>query len=315
MRRERGLLGLASLEVVHVTLLWVLVLAGSVPFLMVVLLAVPAQESVAVSGFSDAVLFWLSQNYRALMVVIVVAFVAYTAAAVLSVAAQGGIVSETARSLSGAKASASSGLTTGFRLWWRSAAILALPALPSLIVVLGLAVALQVGIAAPLAAGARPDFLRFELVADALAPVSSLFSIAAVPLSVWAFVSLRFAIIDDLAWRASFARGWRLLKSHPGEIALMFIVVYVVAFAVALAAELAAGAIAGVLGAIAFVLGIQAGLRAGAFLGVIAALVLLVLMAVTSAGLSALSSVCWTVMWTKLTVQEADPIVAESLPS
>lgn len=316
VRRERGLWGLGAIELLRHLTLWALIAVVAVPMVMLSMVAAASRDSVAMSVFGDGLAFWLASRYVGLLALLVAVFLAYTAAAVLSLAAQAGIVSETAKALDGERPSATAGLAVGFKRWWRAAAILALPALPSLLYALILAIVVRSLVAAPLAAGERLDFVQLQGVMSGLSPVSWVVGLVALPLGVLAAVALRIAIIEDIEWREAFKGAWEFCREHFSHVALMFLVLYLVAFAATLVAELAVGIIGGVLGVGAVLVGTSAGLEAGVAVGAVAIVVLLVLFGMFMAGLGLVSSISWTIMWSRLRPPGQSPaIVAASAVS
>lgn len=315
VRRERGLWGLGAIELLHHLMLWLLMLVVMLPVVLLAMVAAASRDSVAMSTFGDGVAFWLASRYVELMALLVAVFLAYTAAAVLSLAAQAGIVSETAKTLAGEKPSATAGLAVGFKRWWRAAAILALPALPGLLYALLLAILVRSLVAAPLAAGEQLDFVQLQAVMSGLSPVSWLVGLVALPLGVLAAVALRIGIIEDTEWRVALKDAWRFCREHLTHVALLFLVLYLVAFAATLVAELAIGMVGGVFGVGAVLVGTSAGLEAGVAVGAVGIVALLVLLAAFMAGLGLVSSVSWTMMWMRLRPDQSPTAEAASAVS
>lgn len=303
VRRERGLWWLGAVEALHVLLLWLLMLSVTLPLLLVLFLAFAPQQDLPLPPIADDLSFWLSRNYVALMASMVIAFLAYAVAAVVTVAAQGGIVHQVGQALRGGPVSASRGLAAGFAMWWRTAAILALPALPSLLFLLALALMLQFMVVGPLSAGGSPDALQLRITLDAISPLSTLVSFATVPLSVWAFLALRFAILADLTWRDAYVAAWRLAKAHLKDVALLFLVIYAVMFVVAFVAEVVIGLASGLLSLVAILSWSMGGVAVAIAFVAFAALVAMIALAGVSAGIALVTSAVWTLFWTRLQPQ------------
>lgn len=299
IKRERGLWGLAAIELVHYLLLMLLALLTSVPVVMLAA-AAASQQRLAVSSVIDTATFWFASHYTALLILLGVVFVAYATAAVLSVAAQAGIVDQAARSLRGGVVVAGDGLGVGFRLWWRAASILALPALPALLYYLALAIVMQAMVAAPLSTGARPDLAGVNTAIGLLSPVSTMVGVLGIPLGVLAILALRFGVIRDLAWRDAFREAWRFAKVHFTHVALLYLVLLLVILLATFASEFVFGMLSAVFLGAALVVGMNVGKAVGIAIGVVGGILVVAAFCAFLAVLSLVNSVSWTVMYVRL---------------
>lgn len=244
----------------------------------------------AVSG-SAPLVFVLSVAIGIVLVVLLVA----------DVAAQGGLVTEVDAVRRGEPASLGRGMRFGMARWWRIAALVALVALPALVMGLLYSIVLfnftrTADDAESLAVGVA--YLQM------LSPLSSIVNLISIPLSVLATLALRFALIDDLEWRPALAAGWRHLFGHFVEVLAVW--------AVLLLVGMVAGAVLGVgLGvgvaaaAVAVAVSVAAGGSPLVALGLgLGALVLVGVAFVAQMLIVSLSSAMWTIYWRTSTGRE-----------
>jgi hypothetical protein len=150
---------------------------------------------------------------------------------VLDVAAQTGMVAQVNAVAEHRPASFGSGLLDGFRLWWRAVALFALAALPTMAYLLVMAIVVLLTVSLPLYRGQPPQPATAFAANLALSPLSAIVSLVSIPLGVLVQLALRFAVVDDVAWRPAFSSAWRLARANLAEIAVVYVVVMLVSFA------------------------------------------------------------------------------------
>ncbi len=258
---------------------------------------------------------WLGAHLGAVVAVTAAVFSAWLALGVLDVAAQIGIVTQVDESARWRPASVRVGMRDGFRHWWRAIALFALAALPSLTYLLVMAVVVLVTVSIPLYMGELPKPGAAFVANMVLSPLSALVSLSAVPLGVLVQLALRFAVLENLAWRASVRSAWRLSKANLAEVAIAFLVVALVSSLATLAFVVAAAAAA----AIASVLVLGAALlatsgdtaSAGRIAGFGAAGFAGLLFLAFQAVMFVWQSAMWTLVWRDRTAAVVDSSVAE----
>jgi hypothetical protein len=192
---------------------------------------------------------WLGAHLEVVVIGAIAVFSAWLVLGVFDVAAQIGIVTQVDAVAESRSASLTTGLRDGFRLWWRAVALLALAALPALVYLLLMALLVLFAVTIPLYLGQPPHAGAALLSNLVLAPLSGVVSLVSVPLVILVQLALRFAVIDDSAWRPAFGAAWRLAKAHLAEIAVTYLLlmlvtlVAVVAFAAIVAAAVAIGGV------------------------------------------------------------------------
>jgi hypothetical protein len=311
-RRSRPLLGLGAISAAQ-TLIFIPVFVAMIvplmalPRLVSVLAALqqapgsgaePASPALAeqIASVSQSVLDRLPVIASLSLVVLVL----WILLAVFDVASQAGMVRAASASLEDRAVSVSSAMREGFGLWWRTAYLLAIAAMPALIMLTAVAIAFLFTYSLPLSRGQMPSAAAGAGMQLVFGPLQTVASVLGAALGVIAQISLRFAVLDDVHWREAWARGWALTRSCVTDALVVYLFVAVLAglaSTVAIAACVAVGAAfvtAGV--GLAAVAGSAVGTVVGA-VGVIAASAGYLLF---SAVLLAWTSTVWTVLWRRL---------------
>jgi hypothetical protein len=261
------------------------------------------QQTTFVSGLLAAS-GWLSSHWTPIVAGIGLLTVAWAVSGVFDVAATAGMISQTEAVSQGHRASVSAGLREGFSMWWRAAGLLAIAALPSLLLMLAAAVFTLLAVSLPLAAGQAPNAALLQLGNLMTTPLSTVVSLANIPLAVLVTLGLRFAVLDHLNWRSAFGSAWHMARVHLADVAVMYLVVtgVLLAASLGLAALSALVVTAGVLaGALAVAAGMAA--TSAPVIAVAAATGLLLLAGYVLFMVVVLvwQSVSWTLFWRRLT--------------
>ena len=191
---------------------------------------------------------WLGAHLGTVAIGAVAVFSVWLVLGVFDVVAQIGIVTQANAVAERDPASLATGLRDGFRLWWRAVALLALAALPTLAYLLLMALMVLFTVTLPLYLG-QPPHAGAALVSNlVLAPLSGIASLVSVPLAVLIQLAMRFAVIDDSAWRPSFGAAWRLAKANLAEIAVTYVLLLLVALLAVIACAVLVAAAAAIIG-------------------------------------------------------------------
>ena len=319
MRRAGAVWRLALISTAQVLLYGLIVLGLVVPMAALVQLSAAARagvDHVGTAGQPEAAQFasqvsqavvWVGAHWAPIVVVIVALTIAWAVSGVLDVAAAAGMITQTNASREGSPTSAATGLGDGFRIWWRTVALLAIAALPSLTYMLAIAVYTFVAVSLPLYQRRLPDASAVAAGNLISGPLSTLVSLVGVPLGVLVALGLRFAVLEDCEWRQAFARAWRLARARLVDVALMYLVIVGITTAIVLAIGLAVGLVAAVGGiVVGLLVAGGAGLTTAPViaLGFVGAIVCgLLLLALTIVTL-VWQSVAWTLFWRRVTGAE-----------
>jgi hypothetical protein len=238
--RTRALWWLAAIAAAQLVAYAVMALAVAVPMTVLtqlvssvastesgLALGTPSPRAQQLLGLAQ----WMGSHFLALALGVVAVVLVWLVLGVFDVAAQTGMITQVDAVASQRPASLGAGLRDGFRLWWRSVALLALAVLPALVYLLVMAVVMFFTISLPLYLG-QPPKASAALVANlAISPLAGLVSLASVPLGVLVQLALRFAFLDDLPWRSAFGASWRLAKMYFVEILLTYALIALVSVA------------------------------------------------------------------------------------
>jgi hypothetical protein len=277
-------------------------------------LNVPETAAVTASRAQIAqVVLWLNGHWVPLGVFVFIITAIWAVFGVYDVAATAGMISQAEAATLRRRASASAGLRGGFRIWWRTVGLLAIAAMPSLIYMLVIALISFFTVSLPIYRGTLPNTAAMSASNAITVPLSSIVSIASIPLGILVALGLRYAVLEDCEWRDAFRRAWRLAKSKLAEVAIMYFVVLVVltmlsfVMIVAIAVVVAAAAVL-----VALFMGGSAGVLTGGSVFVIAISALLVTAVCigTMALMLLWQSVAWTLFWRRLTGREPPTLTA-----
>lgn len=329
MRRNGALWGLAMISSAQVALYAIIVGGLIAPMSVLTQLLVQAQSAntvqfgvspPAVSTASRAALteatVWVGAHAGPLLVAIFGVTAIWAVFGVYDVAATAGIITQTDAATRRRSTSAAAGLRDGFRIWWRTVELLAIAALPSLLYMLAIALVTVFTVSLPLYRGQLPDAAAMSMGNVVTAPLSLVVTIAGIPLSILVALGLRFAVLQDCAWRVAFGRAWRLAKSSLVEVALMYLVLLVVLTLISFALTLliVVVSVAAVI-LVATLMSASGGVLTGGSVFVIAIASLLAI--ACSLGTMAFAllwqSVAWTTFWLRLT--GAEPAFETARPS
>lgn len=303
MRKQRPLWLLASFPALLAVLVTTLAMLLSALFaIMVTINASGIGDYLLASPLGLRVFDWFTHNERTVLLGGVLLAVLTVLLGVLDIAAQGGIVVETAQSLEGKRASVADGFASGFRNWWRSAALLALPALPGTLYVLAVSIVVHVTVTQRIrVAGQAPDFPALRGWMSALSPAGSVLGLLAMPLGVIAFIALRSALLEDQHWRSALTTAWALVRTRTRDCAMMFLAIFAVSLAVTFAGEFIVGAAAVPLAVVASIAASRGQVGGAILVSFAAVLLFVVLFAVIVTVTSLLTSVSWTLFWSRVT--------------
>ncbi len=236
-------LGLVSAVQVVVYTGIVASITGPLAVLPQLVMAPSASPTLAESQLQDlrmrvlaVVTDWLALHGGALLLGIVAVFTLWIALGVLDVASQSGLITQATASAGGRPTSFRVGMRDGFRVWWRVIGLLAITALPSLFSMVGMALVMLFTMTLPLLRGAAPDPGAAFAGNLILSPLSSLAALVSIPLGATAQLGMRDAVLSDADWRTAFRAGWKLIKMHLAEVAVVYLLVAVVGIVVAMMA-------------------------------------------------------------------------------
>jgi hypothetical protein len=246
---------------------------------------------------------WLSANLAPLVAGMVAVILLWIVLGVFDVAAQPGLITQASAASQGEPASVSAGMRDGFRLWWRTIGLLALAALPSLLYLLVMALVTLFTVSLPLYRGELPS-PGASIAANMLAsPLSTLTSLAAIPLGVLVQLSLRFGVVENREWRSALGQGWRLIKTRFADVAFMYLSLLGVSLIVSIPLTVVIVIITGVAAVVAissFAAG-AGGMAMGVTAIVIGVTAMMLLMFAVSVAWFVYQSVVWTLFWRRAT--------------
>jgi hypothetical protein len=298
MRRNPALWGLAGVSALQVAL-YALIVGGVVAPMAVLSQAMIGLRASQVDGANtdSAVQLstlvtesgrWIGGHWALLVGVTAAAMALWATSGVMDVAATVGAITQTDAAMGGAQPSVSAGLHDGFGVWWRTIGLLAIAALPTLLYLLVYALITFYTVSLPLYTGSLPNPAAMSSGNAILVPMSTLVTIAGIPLGVIVALGLRFVALRGLDWRSALAAGWRLARERFGNVALMYLIIMAVTTLATIAATVV----------IAVVLVVLVGM-----LGVVALIPMLALIA----GTLLWQSVSWTVFWRRSLAAETAP--------
>ena len=245
----------------------------------------------------------LLEYLPAIISIVVCVFAIWVVLGVLDVAAQPAMITVSIARIEGRPVTAQQALRGGFALWWRTAGLLAVAALPSLLIVLGIGVSTLFTYTLPLMRGQMPDPAAGVTTQIAFTPLQVAASTVSVVLSVVVTIALRHALVEGAKLREALGRSWRLVKTNLASVALTYLAATIVAVLVAIVLALATALVGGV-GA-ALVVG-GAVIATGSFgaaawiAGVVVTVLALAVGLVFQAALYAWTSTVWTIAWRNL---------------
>ena len=272
-----------------------------------------AQREMCTNGIIAASA-WLSTHWAPLIVGISALMTAWVVFGVLDVAATAGVITQADETLQHRAASTTLGLSDGFRIWWRTAGLLAISALPSLALMLVGSAFTFFTVTLPLTEGRLPSAAVLNFGNLLTTPLSAIATLVNIPLAVLVALGLRYAVLDGLHWREAFTRAWRLARSRLADVALMYLVVTGVAMAASLALVtliVIMTMIAGLAAAVLVALGLAGTSPLVIIIAVGAGLILLAGYVLFMVLVLVWQSVSWTVFWRQVT----GPVLASESPS
>ena len=238
VRSNRGLWGLGIVQMVFGMAYGLMLLAAIMPIVMGTALYQQAdfgpEATSELLGFAD----FFTQNFALFIAVVVLLFVLVIVTGVFQVAAFGGSVTQVDRVRQGGKASFTEGMREGMRHWWRTAGLLAISAIPSLVYLFALSLVGFFTLSMPIIRGDAPDMAGLMLGQTIVSPLALLSSLVAIPLSLLVQLSLRYALLVGQEWKPALKSGWQLMKARLGAVALMYLSMYIVALIASVAMQL-----------------------------------------------------------------------------
>jgi hypothetical protein len=193
----------------------------------------------------------------------------------------------------------------GFAVWWQSIGLLAVAALPALVLMLALALSTLLTYTLPLSRGELPNTAVALGSQVAMTPLQGIVSVVSIVLGVIVQMSLRSVVLEGMVWRPAFRSGWETSRAHMADVALVYVFVTAAAIPVGLVSVIVVGVIAVVVGGLAAAVTVLVGgsTMAGAVWGIaigsiFATPVWLGIQALFIAWVSA----AWTVLWRRLRV-------------
>ena len=322
-RRSRPLWGLCAISTAQTAVYSLVVLLMVLPSAALPQLVAPLEmasratapeaaqharaSSVLLSG-SEAIV----RNLPAVIGGIIALLCVWIVSGVFDVAAQAGTITQVAEELGGRRASVGVGVRDGFAVWWQTIGLLAIAALPALVVVLGLGISTLLTYTLPLMRGELPSSTGAVWGQLALAPLQSIMSLVSVLLSVVVQLALRFVAIDRAPWRAALRKGWVIARRRTADVALVYLFATAVALAAVLAETIVLGLVCTLVGGLAggLTLVVGAAFPVGLGVGIGSAVV------VGSVGmfgfqtvLLAWYSAVWTILWSRVRGDAPEPAV------
>jgi hypothetical protein len=265
-----------------------------------------APSTAALSALSGTLLAGSEAVVRYLPMVvtgIVLLMCLWVASGVFDVAAQAGSVSQVNRVAEGRRASVRDGMRDGFAVWWQSIGLLAVAALPALVLMLALALSTLWTYTLPLSRGELPNTAVALGSQVAMTPLQGIVSIVSIVLGVIVQMSLRSVVLEGMAWRPALRSGWAMSRAHVADVALVYVFVTAVAIPVGLVSVIVIGVIALVVGGLAAAVTVLLGgsTMAGAVWGLaLGSLCATPVWFGIQALFIAWISAAWTVLWRRL---------------
>ncbi len=245
-------------------------------------------------------------------------FVVWIVLGVLDVAAQAGMIAEADGQLRSLPAGVRERMRGGFRVWWRVAALSAVAAMPTLLMLLALGLSTTFTYTIPLWRGQLPDpaaALGGQLL---MVPLQGVAAVATTVLAVLVQIALRSAVLEDLHWRESLRRGFDLIKANLAHVVLTYLILAAVSAALLIGVSFGASVLIGAVSALAISLLVASSAAYGtAVFGLMgtAALVLTVAGVVLYALFIAWTSAVWTILWRNLTTPPGQAATSVRPPS
>jgi len=219
---------------------------------------------------------------------------------IFDIAAQAGMIVEVDGVLQHRTAPLLDRLRNGFGMWWRVAGLSAVAAMPTLVMLLLVALVTMLTVTLPLSRGELPNPAAALSGQMVMVPLQGIASVATTVLAVVVQIALRSAVLEDLHWRQSLRRGFDLVRANLVHVALTYLIATALATAVALGFALLASVVAGVAGvALTALLAVSPAVL-GPSLAVVAVLGGLVLAGVAVALYAhfiAWMAAVWTILW------------------
>jgi hypothetical protein len=313
-RRSRSLQGLGAISAAQVVMYSLVVMLMVLPSFALPQLLAPLQaasganapEAAQLASVSSAALSFgraVASHLPAIVTGIVLVMAAWVASGIFDVAAQAGSVVVVSEELAGGSRSLRESMRSGFGVWWQAIGLLAVAALPALVLVLALGLTTLFTYSIPLMRGQVPSPAVSMSWQAVLAPLQSVASIVSVVLGVVVQVSMRFVALEHATWRRALRDGWAMTRAHVADIALLYVLSAGIGAAVLLAmsviSTIACLLIAGVVGGVLLALHASTAVVLTA-VGIVLAVVGGAGLFVCDAGLLAWYSAAWTVLWSRL---------------
>jgi hypothetical protein len=233
-----------------------------------------------------------------LLGVIVLLFLFAVLWAVVSLAAQGGLVQQVNEAAERRQVRLGAGWSVGFHYWGRVAISALLLLLPLAAIGFAVAMAWVVAIVLPLAVGTTPGAASWAALAAVIALLVPVSLVAGFLLLNMYTLSLRFIVLENRTATAAISAAWWVVRHRFKDVFLMWLITVglSLAFGVALIVP-------------AFFLGLGVALTVlvGAWpVAVFAGLLLLVALVAASAVLGTFSSALWTLFFRRVTGREPE---------
>lgn len=305
--RERALWPLGLIRGVSNGLGVVVALLALVPLTFLLVMVGLAPSTPEISNLMNDIDFQrLTGFFSTYMVVVVMLLLIWVAIAVFDVAATGGLITQVDSAEEGRGVRAGSGVAEGFGLWGRTAALLAVAAMPTLLAMLVRSSVLFFQFGLPALSGATPDPGASLGGYYLTAPLSAIAAVISVPLAVLVQLAMRFGLLDGQDWKTAMRSAWDVSRARLEPVALMWLTALlagiVVSTVFSLAFSVAFGA--GLLAAIPSFTALDfdgAAIRGISVSGVLSVLLVTAVYAVAAPFLSAL----WTIFFRALTGRDA----------
>jgi len=236
--------------------------------------------------------------------------VAWLVAVIFDVAAAGGVIAQTDKSLRGERVSFRAGMSQGFALWGRTATLMALAAAPALATAFMQTAGMFVTVTLPLMSGAEVDVAGVLATNRMTNVVGSLLSLLAIPLGVLCALALRWALLEGATWRSALGAAWRACTSNLAEVALIYLVLLALSVVAGVLIGVVVGVLAAVLAIIVVMLFVAGSDTAALAVGALSAGCLILIGAAIQGGLSVVVSVAYTLFWRRLTAPADDSSIS-----
>ncbi|MBI5231199.1 MAG: hypothetical protein HY876_03425 [Coriobacteriales bacterium] len=238
---------------------------------------------------------------------------------ILQVAATGGLITQVDAAERGApKVSALTGWGDGFHRFWPLAILGFLVALPTLVVLLLVSLALFAVVAVPLYAGGQPSWAGligvlaiFVLLVIVLIPVNLV-------LGVLGTIGQRGIMLAGQGPWESLLDAWRMVRTRFKDVALTWLILLGIAIGFGIAMAIVILVLVGVIVVVFLGMGLAVPRATPVLigLGVVVGLVLAVIFSVISAAYATFHSAAWTLFWRRATGrQPAAPPYPAAQPS